>query len=128
MSTNTTFLVITSPSGRNLHFNGLPLALLNEIEEANRWSVNGLLDNVGGQGVVAADADGVSVQDASLFLMAARQQEIAERGKKNLPVIRRDKVVEDGVYGRADVKQHIGDHVEVVVEIKQCTVGEKQTE
>lgn len=105
-----------------------PFGLLNEMEELNRRSVNGLLDNVGGQSVVAADADGVSGQDALLLLMTARQQEVAERGKKNLSVVGRDEVVEDGVYSRADVKEHVGDHIEVVVEIKQSTVGEKQTE
>lgn len=128
MSTNTTFFVITSPSGRNVHFNGLPLAWLNEMEEPNRRSVNGLLDNVGGEGVVAADADGVPGQDGLLFLMTARQQEVAERGKKNLPVVGRDQVVEDGVYGRAHVKEHVGDHVEVVVEIKQSTVEKRRRE
>lgn len=35
-------------------------------------SVDGLLDDVGGEGVVTADADGVSGQRTSLFLATAR--------------------------------------------------------
>lgn len=58
--------------------------------------------------------------------MAAGQDQVAKRGKKNLPVVCRDEVVENGVDGRADVEEHIGDHVEVVVEIEESTVEEKK--
>lgn len=43
-----------------------------------------------------------------------------------MPVVCRDEVVENGVDGRADVEEHIGDHVEVVVEIEESTVEEKK--
>lgn len=42
-----------------------------------------------------------------------------------MAIVCRDEVVENGVDGRADVEEHIGDHVEVVVEIEESTVEEK---
>lgn len=94
--------------------------------ESRQRSVNGFFDDVGGEGLVAADADRVSGESALLLIMAARQDQVAERGKKNLAVVCRDEVVENGVDGRADVEEHIGDHVEVVVEIEENTVGERK--
>lgn len=50
-------------------------------------SVDGLLDDVGGEGVVTGDAGGVSDQNTSLFLATTRQAEAAERVEEDLPVV-----------------------------------------
>lgn len=97
-------------------------------EEAERLppppSVGGLLDDVGGEGVVAGDADGVASERVGAgpgpAVTAAGQAEEAEGGEEHLAVGGRHQVVEDGVDGRADVEQHVGHHVEVVVEVVEA--------
>lgn len=84
-------------------------------------SVGGLLDDVRGEGVVAGDADGVAGERVGAgpgpAVTAAGQAEEAEGGEEDLAVGGRHQVVEDGVDGRADVEQHVGHHVEVVVKV-----------
>lgn len=82
-------------------------------------SVRCFFDDVGGEGVVAGNADGVAGQGVQLLpgCVAARHEEVAQRGEEDLAVGSRHQVVEDGVDGRADVEQHVGQHVEVVVEV-----------
>lgn len=84
-------------------------------------SVHSLLDGVCGQRVVAGDRDRVTVQGAALSpgRPSAGDTKILQCGQKDLPVGGRHQVVEDGVDGRAHVKQDIGQHEEVVVEVVQ---------
>lgn len=44
-------------------------------------------------------------------------------GQEDLAEVGRDQVVEDGVDGRADVEESVGQHVEVVVEVEEEPVG-----
>lgn len=90
-------------------------------------SVGRLFDHVGGEGVVAGDADGVAGERVGAgpgpAVAAAGQAEEAEGGEEDLAVGGRHQVVEDGVDGRADVEQHVGQHVEVVVEVVEVAGG-----
>lgn len=91
-------------------------------------SIRRLFDHVGGEGVVAGDADGVAGQGVGVppRRPAAGQTDITQRGEEDLTVVGRHQVVEDGVDGRADVEQDVGQHVEVVVEVVHAAVGETQ--
>lgn len=84
-------------------------------------SVGGLLDDIGGEGVVAGDAYGVSGERVGAgpgpAVTAAGQAEEAEGGEEDLAVGGRHQVVEDWVDSRAHVEQHVGHHVEVVVKV-----------
>lgn len=84
-------------------------------------SVRRLLDDVGVEGVVAGDADGVAGQRVRVppGRMAAGEAEIAQRGEEDLAVGCRHQIVEDGIDGGADVEQDVGEHVEIVVEVVQ---------
>lgn len=42
---------------------------------------------------------------------------VAECREEDLSVVGRDQIVEDRVYSRTDIEQHVGHHVEVVVEV-----------
>lgn len=75
--------------------------------------------------MVAGDADGEPGQRVGVAPggVAAGHEEVAQRGEEDLAVVGGDQVVEDGVDGRADVEQHVGEHVEVVVEVVQLPAG-----
>lgn len=47
-----------------------------------------------------------------------------QRGQEDLAEVGRDQVVEDGVDGRADVEEGVGQHVEVVVEVEEEPAGD----
>lgn len=76
-------------------------SLLHSRGEKPGQSVGRLLDDVGGDGVVAGDADGVAGQGAPVPLgsVAAGQEDKAERGEEDLPVGGGDQVVQHRVYG-----------------------------
>lgn len=77
--------------------------------------------------MVAGDADGVAGQRVwtPSRWVAAGHEEVAERGEEDLAVGGWHQVVEDGVDGRADVEQDVGQHVEVVVEVVQPAAREQ---
>lgn len=52
-----------------------------------------------------------------LLLTSARQAQIVQRGEEDLAVVGRDEVVQDRVDCRADIEQHVGNHVEIVVKV-----------
>lgn len=91
----------------------------NTAANSSALSVRCFFDDVGGEGVVAGNADGVAGQGVRLLpgCVAAGHEDVAQRGEEDLAVGGRHQVVEDGVDGRADVEQHVGQHVEVVVEV-----------
>lgn len=64
-------------------------------------SVGCFFNHVGGQGVVAGDADGVAGQRIRLpsGSTAARHEEVTQRGEEDLAVGGRHQVVEDWVDG-----------------------------
>lgn len=92
-------------------------------------SVGRLLDDVGGERVVAGDADGVAGQRvrAPPWRFATGEAQAAQRGEEDLAVGGRHQVVEDGVDGRAHVEENVGQHVEVVVEVVQIPVRTRTT-
>lgn len=49
-----------------------------------------------------------------------------QRGQEDLAEVGRDQVVEDGVDGRADVEEGVGQHVEVVVEVEEEPAGDRR--
>lgn len=92
-------------------------------------SVGRLLDDVGGERVVAGDADGVAGQrvPAPPWRFATGEAQVAQRGEEDLAVGGRHQVVEDGVDGRAHVEENVGQHVEVVVEVVQTPARTRTT-
>lgn len=94
-----------------------PMRWIGGVLESFHWSVDSLFDDVGGESVVAADADGVPGEHARLLFTPARQAEVAERGEEDLSVVGGHQIVQDRVDGWAHIEEHIGDHVEVVVEV-----------
>lgn len=92
-------------------------------------SVCCLFDDVGGEGVVAGDADGMARQwvGAPPGCTATGLAKVVQRGEEDLAVGGRYQVVEDGINGRAHIVQDVGQHVEIVVEVIQTSVS-KQTE
>lgn len=78
--------------------------------------------------MVTADADRVPGEHVRLLLTSARQAEIVQRGEEDLAVVGRDQVVQDRVDCRAHVEQHVGDHVEVVIEVIEGAKTQRMTE
>lgn len=68
--------------------------------------VRRLFDDVGGEGVVAGDADGVAGEGVGVppGCVAAGHAEEAQRGEEDLAVGGRHQVVEDRIDGRTDVE------------------------
>lgn len=60
-----------------------------------------------------------------MLLAVTGQAHVAERGEKYLPVFVGDQIIEDWVDSGANIEQHVGHHVEVVVEVIQATAGRK---
>ena len=58
---------------------------------------------------------------ATLLLLAAGDEETAQRGEEDLTVVGRHQVVEHWVHCRAHVEQHVSHHVEVMIEVVQAT-------
>lgn len=71
--------------------------------------------------MVAGDAVGFPGEGQSFFLLPPRQAQERERGEEDLSEVCRHQVVQDGVDGRADVEEDVGQHVEVVVEVVEET-------
>lgn len=86
------------------------------------------LDDIGGEGVVAGNTDGVAGQGVWLppGRTAAGHEEVAQCGEEDLAVRSRHQVVEDRIDCRAYVKQDIRQHVEVVVEVEQVTARNRK--
>lgn len=93
-------------------------------------SVRSLFYDIGREGVVAGDADGVTSQRVAMPLrrMAAGDAEVAQCGEEDLTIVGWHQVVEDWIDRRADIEQDVGQHVEIVVEVIQVTVGKQKTE
>lgn len=62
-----------------------------------------------------------------LLSTAPPRTEAGQCGQEDLAEVGRDEVVEDGVDGGADVKESVGQHVEIVVEVVEEPVGEGQS-
>lgn len=58
-----------------------------------------------------------------LSVAAPPRTEAGQRGQEDLAEVGRDEVVKDGIDGRADVEESVGQHVEIVVEVKEEPVG-----
>lgn len=54
-----------------------------------------------------------------LSAAAPPRTEAGQRGQEDLAEVGGDQVVEDGIDSRADVEESIGQHVEIVVEVKE---------
>lgn len=69
--------------------------------------------------MATGDANGVAVEGVWLIpvCVTAGHAEVPQRGEEDLTVGSWYQVVQDRVYGRADVEQDIGQHVEIVVEV-----------
>lgn len=67
--------------------------------------------------MATADANRVPGEHVPLLLTSAWQAEIVQCGEEDLAVVGRDKVVQNRIDCRAHIEQHVGDHVEIVVEI-----------
>lgn len=63
-----------------------------------------------------------------LLLTSARQAEIVQRGEEDLAVVGRDEVVQDRVDCRADIEQHVGNHVEIVVKVIESAKTQRMRE
>lgn len=92
------------------------------------WSVDSLFNNIGWEGVATADADRVPGEHARLLLTSARQAEIVQRGEEDLAVVGGDEVVQHRVDCWADIEQHVGDHVEIVVEVIESAKTQRMRE
>lgn len=77
--------------------------------------------DLAGKRVVAGDAVGFPGEGQAFFLLPPRQAQERERGEEDLSEVCRHQVVQDGVDGRADVEEDVGQHVEVVVEVVKET-------
>lgn len=73
--------------------------------------------DVAGEGVVAGHAVGLPREGWPPLPAAPQGTETGQGGQEDLAEVGRDKVVEDGVDGGADVEEGVGQHVEVVVEV-----------
>ena len=73
--------------------------------------------DVAGEGVVAGHAVGLPREGWPPPPAPCQGTETDQGGQEDLAEVGRDKVVEDGVDGGADVEEGVGQHVEVVVEV-----------
>lgn len=92
------------------------------------WSVDSLFNDIGRESMVTADADWVPGEHAFLLLTSTWQTEIVHSGEKDLAVVCWDEVVQDRVDCWAHIEQHVGDHVEIVVEVKESAMTQRMRE
>lgn len=85
--------------------------------------VQRLAGGVAGQGVVAGHAVGLPREGWPLPPTPPHRAEAGQCGQEDVAEVGGDEVVQDGVDGGADVKECVGHHVEVVVEVIEEPAG-----
>lgn len=91
--------------------------------QAEASSVQGLPGGTGRKGVVAGHAVWLPGERWPLPSAAPPRTEAGQCGQEDLAEVGGDQVVEDGVDGRADVEESVGQHVEIVVEVEEEPIG-----